>query len=286
MKNFTFFLQILRPTQWIKNAFIFAPLFFSYSFYNPQSWLLTVKAALCFLFFSSATYIANDIKDINEDRSHPSKKFRPLASKKLALSSAINLFLILLILGFITLYFLPIACFGVVVFYLILQIAYNYGLKQQAILDVMIIALGFVLRILMGCFAINAPVSPWIIVTTYFLALFLGFGKRYSELSVAKYGENRISLKFYDKNLLQIFIAISCACAVLSYALYTIEAARLFGKTNLVYTVVFVIFGLFRYMQVLFFDQEISSPEKIIFKHKIFLINGALWFITTMMVLV
>ncbi len=290
MKNLRSFvivniIKLTRPKHAIKSAFVFAPLFFAFKFMEMAAWINTIFAALAFLTAASAVYIFNDICDVDEDRTHPRKKFRPIAAGNVSVLQARIFGIILLLVTAALLCRLPIACAIVIGIYLSLQIAYTYSLKKQAIIDVLIIASGFVLRVLMGGYAIDVPTSPWIILTTYLLALFLGFGKRYHELSVAGYDDSRHSLKEYNKPLLDRLIGISCVASLSSYALYTVETARLLGKTELVYTVVFVIFGLFRYLQVLYVYEGGGEPEKALLHDKIFLANGIIWFVITMLIL-
>lgn len=279
------YIQLMRPLQWVKNVFVLAPLFFSYQFKTFESWIPSLTAVWCFILISSAVYIVNDINDVKEDRSHPRKRKRPIASGKISTLNAAFLAAFLFLVAIISLLTLPLACSITAAIYIILQVAYTYKLKNHAIFDVLIIASGFVLRVLVGSYAINTPVSPWIILTTYLLALFLGFGKRYHELSLDGYGRKRQSLQRYSKPLLDRLIGISCVSALLSYALYAVETARLLEKTELVYTVIFVIFGLFRYLQVLYLDDKGGEPEKILLKDKIFFLNGIIWFISVMLIL-
>ena len=227
----------------------------------------------------------NDMHDAAEDRKHKQKKFRPIASGKIGYAEASVITIILFVISILILFALPITCSVIIGIYVAFQAAYTYYLKKRAIIDVLIIASGFVLRVLMGGYAIDVPMSPWIILTTYLLALFLGFGKRYHELSVDGYADARDSLKQYNKPLLDSLIGISCVSALLSYAIYAVETARLLGKTELVYTVIFVIFGLFRYLQVLYFDKEGGEPEKILLRDKTFFMNGLIWFSTVMCIL-
>jgi 4-hydroxybenzoate polyprenyltransferase len=285
IKKVNYFIKLMRPTQWVKNLFVLSPIFFSYHFLNLDDWKNTFIAFVCFILSSSAVYVFNDIIDITEDRSHPRKKLRPLAAGKVSPVSAGVFCVMLIIANFILALNLPFAAIITITIYLIMQLAYTLALKRQAIFDVLIIAAGFVLRVVMGGHSINVPISPWIILTTYLLALFLGFGKRYHELSIEGYGNKRKSLKRYNKPLLDRLIGISCVSALLSYAMYTVETARLLNKTEFVYTVVFVIFGLFRYLQVLYIDEKGGEPEKILLHDKIFLGNGIVWFIFTMLIL-
>lgn len=279
-------LKLMRPKQWVKNLFVLAPLFFSFQFFYPESWVPAVIAVCCFIQLSAAVYIINDWKDREEDRAHPRKKLRPLAAGtipvKKALATAAFLLLFAYAAAFLT---LPLRCLGIMTGYLLLQCLYSFYLKRQAIADVLVIALGFVLRVLMGAAAIAVPVSPWIILTTYLLALFLGFGKRYHELTVQGYDRRRASLRGYNRPLLDRMISISCGTVLLSYALYTVETARELDRTELVYTVAFVIFGLFRYLQTIYVHKGSGEPELALLKDKVFLVNGLAWFVTTLFVL-
>lgn len=278
-------IKLIRPKQAVKSVFVFAPLFFSFKFLEPVAWMETILAALAFLATAGIVYIFNDICDVEEDRAHPRKCHRPLAAGHVTVFQAKIFALILLATTLILLSRLPVACTVIIAIYALLQIAYTCSLKKQAIIDVLIIAMGFVLRVCMGSYAINVPLSPWIILTTYLLALFLGFGKRYHELSVKGYDDKRHSLKKYSKPLLDRLIGVSCAATLLSYALYAIETARSLDKTPFVYTVVFVVFGLFRYLQVLYIDEGGGEPEKVLLEDKIFLGNGIIWFTTTILIL-
>lgn len=275
--------KLLRPKQWTKNAFVLAPLFFSFNFLNPQAWSLTLLAVVCFICISGTIYIINDISDTEEDKAHPRKKLRPIASGKVPPSLALLVGLLLLALSALILVnYLPSQCIFVVAIYLIIQLSYSFSLKHYAIFDVLIIASGFVLRVLMGAYAIDVPVSPWIIITTFLLALFLGFGKRYHELSLKEYAKKRICLQRYNKPLLDRLIGISCASTLIFYSLYTVETARTLDNTALIYSVVFVIFGLFRYLQTLYVDNEGGEPERVLFKDPIFITNGVIWMIYTL----
>jgi len=278
-------LILIRPQQWTKSLFVLAPLFFALQFHEIEAWYAMGIAVICFITISGVVYIVNDINDINEDRAHPRKKQRPLASGKVSLRQALLFagLLFLITAGLLTI--LPIYCTIIVGTYALIQIAYTLRLKHVAVVDVLIIASGFVLRVLMGAYAIDVPVSPWIIATTYLLALFLGFGKRYHEYSIEGYATKRVSLNGYSKHLLEQLISISCVCALLSYTIYAIETARLLDKTALVYTVIFVIFGLFRYLQALYIDQKGGEPEKILLTDIPFIINGLVWAIITVGVL-
>jgi len=278
-------ITILRPKQWIKNAFVFAPCVFALQFNNIADLRRAIIATLCFIAVSSAVYIFNDFMDLADDRNHPTKKFRPLASGKIGVKKASLLMVFLLFLGYALCNFLPHACFVIMLIYLIFNISYSKALKKYAIIDVLIIATGFVLRVLMGGYAIEVQVSSWIILSTFLLALFLAFGKRYNEMNIEG-SKQRQSLKGYNKDVLGKMITVSCSAALICYGIYATDIARKTGKDAFVYTVIFVVFGLFRYLQIIFVNDGGGEPEKILFRDKIFLLNLVLWLICSVSILI
>jgi len=278
-------LRLLRPKQWIKNTFVFAPLFFSHQFNSVASWRLTVLAALCFLCVSCVVYICNDIRDMEEDRIHPHKRNRPLAQGEIALMQAVLLACIFAAAAMFIATLLPPSCALIALLYIALNIAYTLYLKRVAIIDIFFIASCYVLRVLMGCYALDVVVSPWIVLTTFLLALFLGFGKRYHEMGIEQYALAKPNLKHYNRNLLDRLVAISGAAALITYAIYTAEVANQTGKVELVYTVAFVAFGLMRYLQSIYVYNQGGEPETIILRDKLQLVNIALWLAVTMWIL-
>jgi 4-hydroxybenzoate polyprenyltransferase len=279
-------LQLLRPRQWTKNFFVLAPLCFSFEYNSLPSVITALLAMLAFILASCATYIINDMRDIAEDRMHPIKCHRPLATGRVTMRAAF--FLAIACLGcalLLLVLYLPPLCSVILTMYLFLQIAYNYRLKHTALLDVMSIATGFVLRVLMGAYAIAVPVSPWIVVTTFLLACFLGFGKRYHELSVLEYAHSRLSLQRYSRKLLTQLINVSCAATFLSYTLYAVDVGNELDKPEMMYSALFVIIGLFRYLQVLYVDKEGGEPERVLLGDSFFMINCLVWLAVTMGIL-
>ena len=274
-------IRLLRPKQWIKNGFVFAPLFFANEFGSQQAWYATLLAALAFLLLSCSVYVANDLKDVREDRVHPIKRKRPLAAGEISENTAIWLVIACIGLASGVLSLLPLSCSIVAAIYIWLNLAYTMWLKHIAILDVFFIALCYVLRVFMGGVALAVPISSWIVLTTFLLALFLGFGKRYHELSIPKYAHGKPNLRHYSRELLDRLIVICGGAALMTYAIYTTEIARQTGKTEVVYTVVFVAFGLFRYLQSILVYKQGGEPESVIFNDKVQLANIALWLLVT-----
>jgi len=275
-------IKLLRPRQWIKNGFVIAPIFFARQFEQMDMWLLTLQATLAFAMAASAVYIMNDWFDREEDRQHPVKCMRPLASGQVSTSVAFTVAALCAALSAALLYHLPPHCSSVVAIYVVLNIYYTLVLKKQALLDVFFIGGCFVLRVLMGCFALSVIISPWIILTTFLLALFLGFGKRYHELGVEGYARRKQNLQHYSRELLDKLVVI-CGCAALvCYAIYTAEVARVSGDISIVYTVAFVAFGLFRYLQSIYVYGQGGEPESVILRDRVQWVNMALWLAATL----
>lgn len=278
-------LKLLRPKQWIKNGFVFAPLFFAHQFLKPHGWHLTILAALCFLSVSCMVYIFNDIRDIEEDKLHPTKKNRPLAAGKIMIPQAVLMACAFAAVALYICILLPYQCAMVALIYVLLNLLYTYFLKRVAIIDIFFIAFCYVLRVLMGCYALEVTISPWIILTTFLLALFLGFGKRYNEMGFEEYAKSKPNLQNYNRNLLDRLVTISGGAALITYAIYTAEISRQIGKVEFVYTTGFVAFGLFRYLQSIYVFEQGGEPEAIIFKDRLQLANVVLWLLVTLWIL-
>jgi decaprenyl-phosphate phosphoribosyltransferase len=275
------YVALLRPKQWIKNGFVIAPIFFARQFGFIGAWELSLAAALAFAFAASTVYIVNDIFDRHEDRQHPLKSKRPLASGAVNVPQAFFVAGLCALLSAGLLTRLPLLCAQVVVAYVLLNIAYTLVLKRQALIDVFFIAGCFVMRVLMGCFALSVMVSPWIILTTFMLALFLGFGKRYHELGIEGYVESKQNLQHYSRDLLDKLVVICGAASLICYAIYAAEADNI----NMVYTVPFVAFGLFRYLQSIYVLGLGGEPESVVLQDRWQWINILLWFAATVWVL-
>ena len=244
LSQITGLITLLRPKQWVKNGFVLAPLIFTGAFADRSAVYLAFIATLLFCIASSATYIVNDLRDIERDRRHPKKsKTRPLASGAVSPRSA------LVLLG--TLYAILIAGWWVeprvilvIAGYLALNVAYTFILKHQPVIDIFSIALGFVLRVFAGAVALEVPVSGWMFVTTLCLALYLAAIKRGQELSQSG-AEGRQVLEKYSKPLVDRYAEMSATCALVFYSMFVMSS-----RPQLVITVPVVLFGLFRYWYV------------------------------------
>lgn len=279
----------MRVPQWIKNFFVFAPLIFSQNVLNLPLLIRTSLAFALFCVLSGAAYILNDIQDLDEDKLHPVKSSRPLASGELEKKHAVFASIVLVLIGLAGAYVLDVYFFFVLLAYFILQIAYSNWLKHVVILDVFLIAAGYFLRVVAGGLIIGVQISPWLSICTVLIALFLALCKRRHELVLlAKNAENhRPILKEYTPQLLDQMIAVVTASTVVSYCLYTVssETVAKFGTKNLLFTVPFVLYGIFRYLYLVHQKDEGGSPEALIIKDKPLLVDLFLWIATAMLIL-
>ena len=249
------FVKLMRPHQWVKNAFVFVGILFGHAWRVPELLFAAMLAAAGFSLVSSAIYILNDFADRERDRLHPKKRQRPLASGRVTPRAALSVAAALVLAGAALAFAASPVVLLIVCTYALMNVAYSFGLKNQVILDVFIIAAGFLLRILAGTSGLGIAPSKWLLVCSFFLTLFLGFTKRRSELLVvtSDYITHRKALLHYNPALLDKMIGV-CACAsLMSYSLYTMsaETARMHGTENLIYTIPFVAYGMFRYLYLL-----------------------------------
>ncbi len=288
------YLKLLRVEQWVKNAFVFLPLFFSGNFLHPELLLRSFFAFFTFSFAASTIYIINDYVDIESDQKHPEKKKRPLASGAISKSSAriILVFLLIITIAMIfaaQLYFHQnLWKFAVIIaFYFVMNLAYTFKLKHIAIIDVTIIAIGFVLRVLAGGYATGIPISQWAILLTFVLALVLAIGKRRGELINAQIsGKTRKALDGYNIQFADIALSISVTLAIVSYLMFTItpEVQSRFGP-KVFYTVIFVVFAFFRYLQQTLVYNKTESPTKIVYKDRYIQVTLLLWLTTFLLII-
>jgi decaprenyl-phosphate phosphoribosyltransferase len=237
-------LKLLRPKQWIKNAFVLAPLVFAREFTDPGAVANALIAFALFCVASSAGYILNDIHDIERDRSHPSKRHsRPLAAGTVSMRPAITLLIACYGVLFLGLLWSPATMLAILV-YVVLNVAYTYVLKHQPVLDLFSIAVGFVLRVYAGALALSVPLSSWMAITTLCLALYLAAIKRRQELANSGI-ESREVLRMYSVELIDRYAAMSATGALIFYSLFVMSA-----NARLVWTIPLVIFGLYRYWYV------------------------------------
>ena len=276
------YLRLIRIKQWLKNVFVFLPIFFAGKLLDLHLLLNSIIAFFSFSFIASSIYIINDYTDIEKDRMHPEKKNRPLAAGKIPVNHAIIVFLFL----FFSSYFFGYLThsWGVILIisvYFLMNLAYSFKLKQIAIVDVVIISLGFLLRIYMGGFATNLPISVWAILVTFFLALVMALGKRRGELiNVQLTGETRKALDGYNLQFIDIAITMVSTCFVVCYIMYTLDPVI---KTNfhyyIVYTSLFAVIGILRYLQLTFVYTKTESPTKVLYRDLFLQIDLAIWIV-------
>jgi 4-hydroxybenzoate polyprenyltransferase len=281
MKNL---IILLRPTQYIKNIFVLVPLFFAGQITNT---VLLVNAFVAFVAFSlsaSAVYIFNDYKDIKEDRKHPKKKNRPLASGLVSNNTALLLMTILFIISFTLMAMISLKALVILSIYVALNILYSLKLKRIALLDVIIIAIGFVLRLFVGSFAYEISLKIWIVIMTFLLALFMALAKRRDDVLIfIKLGSKmRKSISGYNLQFIDGAMLVMASIVIVSYILYTTsqEIIEKWQSENLYLTTLFVIFGVMRYLQLTIVEKSSGSPTKIILKDTITQINLALWILS------
>jgi 4-hydroxybenzoate polyprenyltransferase len=281
--------KLMRPTQWSKNTVIFAALIFSKHLFNPGD-VATVSAAfLCFCVMASGAYVMNDLRDSERDRQHPLKSLRPLPSGRVRRSTATMLAGGLMAAGIGGAACLGLGFAGLACFYLALQFAYTFWLKEAVILDVMAIATGFVIRAVAGGVVIAVPISQWLIICTFLLALFLGFSKRRHELILleARATDHRASLREYSPYFLDQMIAVVTASTVVAYAIYTAspEVREKLGTENLYLTIPFVLFGIFRYLYLVHQREEGGNPTQLLLTDRPLLLDVLLWIATAALLL-
>ena len=275
-------ITLLRPKHWIKNVILFAPLIFAKELFDPAYFLTSLKGYVAFCLTASAVYILNDIADVESDRAHPEKRNRPLASGALSRGSALVLFALLLIAAGALCAGMQTKFSMVLAAYFVMNIAYSFRLKEVILLDVFIIAAGFMLRVLGGAYAISVEVSSWIVLCSMFISLFLGFAKRRGELvnvAGAESGAPRRVLLQYRVEFLDQMLTISAAGAVIAYALYTVapRTMAMFGTENLIYTTIFVIYGVFRYLYLIHSSTKGENPTNALTSDIPIIVDGLLW---------
>ena len=290
-------LAAVRPRQCLtKNLLVFGALVFAsapqpgqrpISLLDPEPFLKALLAYLLFGLASGAVYLLNDIQDVAQDRLHPRKRHRPIAAGELPIPLAWATFALLLVALALGATLLRPLFAAIAATYVILQVSYSYGLKHQVILDVFVIAAGFVLRAVAGAVAIGVAISPWLYVLIGLGALFLGFGKRRAEIMLltAAAGRHRRVLEDYSATLLEEMIAIITSATVMAYSLYTFSAENLPRNHAMMLTIPFVLYGLFRYLYLVYRRNEGGSPEQLLLTDPPLLACIVLWGLSCVVIL-
>jgi len=279
----------MRPAHWVKNLVVFAALIFAQVYTDPNKILHSMVIFAAFCFGTSAIYILNDLFDRENDKKHPIKSKRPIASGKIQSPAAVAFSIILLVVSLALASYCNLLTVITLLAYMVLNLAYSAYLKHVVIIDVMSIAAGFVLRAIAGGFAIEVPVSPWLLVCTTLLALFLGFGKRRHELTLLSDEaiNHRKSLAHYSTPFLDQMIAVVTASTVVAYAFYTLspEVVENFGTHWLSVTIPFVLYGIFRYLYLIFHKEMGGNPTRLMLTDVPLLLCVVLWLATVLLVI-
>ena len=272
-KGLSALLRLIRPKQWIKNAFVFVPLFFGGELFNTEALLSGIIAFFAYSFAASSIYCFNDIYDVEADRRHPVKCHRPIASGAVSVRQAYIIMALMLMLAMATSSLLTSwQTAGIILFYWLLNLGYCAKFKQYAIIDVCIVAFGFVLRLLAGGVATDVILSKWIVLMTFLITLFMSFAKRRDDVvRMEKTGEApRKNTSRYNLTFINQAITITAAVTLVCYIMYTVspEVTERFNTDNLYLTTVFVLVGLLRYIQIAVVDQQSGDPTKILLRDR------------------
>jgi len=275
------YLKLLRPKDWAKNLFLFIPIFFAGEIANISKVGELLLGFLAFSFVASSIYIINDYRDVEDDRKHPVKKNRPIASGAVSKTAALIICGILLIMGFSLAYLIRDKFMFVLGIYFVINVCYSLGLKNIPILDILILAIGFVLRVKAGSVISLVPLSQWIIIMVFLLAVFMAIGKRRDDvlLKMNSGADMRKSIKGYNLELLNILLALVCAVIVVAYFMYTMseDVITRLGTYRLYYTCLFVLAGIMRYLQIIYVMADSGSPTKVLYKDRFIQISLLLW---------
>ncbi|MEZ4498490.1 MAG: decaprenyl-phosphate phosphoribosyltransferase [Thermomicrobiales bacterium] len=280
-------LRAMRPLQWTKNLLAFAPLIFARDTFHLDPVLRSIGAFVAFCAVSSAIYLVNDVRDQGQDRLHPVKRYRPIAAGELSAQRALIAAGLLGLSGMALGAIVRIELLLVLAMYLALMLAYNGGLKNIVILDVMIIALGFVLRAAGGAVAIAVPISPWLYICTFVVSLLVGFGKRRHELLALEddAGRHRQNLETYTVSMLDQCIAVAAAGTILSYSIYTFQSPSLPDNHLMVLTSPFVVYAVFRYLYLIYMRRAGGSPEVMLLKDRPLQMSVVGWLLVSLAIL-
>lgn len=280
-------IRTLRPHQWVKNLFVLAPVVFAKHLTHPSIIKSALGAFGVFCLLAGAVYTLNDLVDVEADRVHPVKRHRPIASGRVPVHVAKAMVVALVLISFGGAFLGPLSFFVVTVAYFAQNLAYSFGLKKIAYLDVGSIAFGFVLRVLAGGFATKTPISGFMVACTALLALFLGFGKRRHELASAKNaGKQRAALEAYSPRALTIALAVTGSATVGTYLAYTLDhdTQRFFENPYLWATTIHPLFGVIRFLQLVAGRPQAESPTQEILRDTPFMMNLMIWVIEVLVI--
>lgn len=290
--NIKDYMKILRPKQWVKNFFVMLPLFFGGELFNGKALLAGAITFLAYSLAASSIYCFNDIHDVDDDRRHSVKRLRPIASGAISISVAYALMFTCFALSMLSVFLLPdyaLQTGGIILFYWLLNLAYCARLKQYAIIDVCIVAFGFVLRLLAGGFATHIPLSKWIVLMTFLITLFMSFAKRRDDvIRMEQTGEApRKNTIRYNLTFINQAITITASVTLVCYIMYTVspEVIQNFRTDYLYLTSIFVLVGLLRYIQLAVVDQKSGDPTKVLLKDRFTQLVVVAWLLTFLLII-
>jgi len=283
-------IRLIRPDNWIKNAVVLLPVLFGLQMSEPQAWCKAIFATAIFCIASSAAYIFNDIKDRFSDQAHPTKKDRPIASGQVSVKTAVILMVVLVVVAIVLAYSLSLVFLITVLAYLILQAAYTALLKNRVLVDVICIAIGFVLRAAAGAVAIGVLISPWLFICMFTICLFMGFCKRCNEIVTIgddlQAGNHRPILIHYTPELLTHLITLSAGIAVVAFLFYGLSdrTVEQFGTDYFIYTLPLVIYGVFRFA-MLSMKGSYVDPTALMLRDRPFQVTVLLWILMAVLII-
>ena len=281
------FFSLLRPQQWVKNLFLFAPLIFSKHLFDTEFFRIELLAFLAFSVISSAVYVLNDIADREADKLHPIKRNRPIASGKITIRQALIFEAFLLVVVVVLFKNLNFKFQSTAGLYFLLNLTYSLWLKKVILVDVFVIAAGFMLRVLAGAFVIDVQVSPWLVLCTLFVSVFLAVSKRRGEILLNVDSDSRPVLREYDISFIDQMMTVAASGMAISYALYTVaeRTVTIFGTENLIFTTVFVLFGIFRYLFLVKKHGAEDNPTMLLMKDRVMRLIVLAWFVSCVVII-
>lgn len=283
------YLKLLRPKDWAKNLFLYIPLFFAGEIFNWIKVFHVFEGFVAFCCIASSIYIINDYADKEDDKKHPEKRNRPIASGAVSPAVALTIFTILVVAGFVTAYFINSRFLFLLALYFFLNIGYSFGLKNIPILDIFIIAIGFALRVRSGGNIAKVDVTIWLNIMIFLLALFMAAGKRRDDvlLKISSGNDMRKAAKGYTLDFLNALLALISSVMIVSYFMYTVSDRVIERhETNRLYlTSLFVMAGIMRYLQIIYVNADSGSPTKILYKDRFIQISLLLWMISFYVIL-
>ena len=283
-------IQLIRPKHWVKNIVVLLPIVFGSKMTDAMAWTHGITAVISFCLLSSFGYIINDIRDARSDREHPHKKNRPLASDRISIKTAISVAAGLFVVGCFIAYAVSVVFLVIVLGYAVLELGYSFVLKNKAILDVICIAMGFVLRAASGAVAIGVAISPWLFICMFTLCLFMGFCKRYNEIvtigDVVRAGSHRPTLIDYTPELLTHLITVSAGIAVIAFLMYSLSDRTVmqFGTNYFIYTMPVVVYAVFRFA-MLSMKGAYTDPTDLILRDRPFQFTVVVWIVSCVVII-